>query len=62
MAKLSDKETLQLIARLVREFDILLVQEVVDVSGKALNILLEEVNSGQSSQGSGEFRCMCLCV
>ena len=55
MAKLSDKETLQLIARLVREFDILLVQEVVDVSGKALNILLEEVNSGQSNQDSGEF-------
>jgi hypothetical protein len=45
MAKLSDKETLKLIARLVREFDILLVQEVVVVSGKALNLLLEEVNS-----------------
>ena len=45
MAKLSDKETLKIIARLVREFDILLVQEVVDVSGKALNLLLEEVNS-----------------
>jgi deoxyribonuclease-1-like protein len=54
MAKLSDKETLDTIARLVREFDILLVQEVVDVSGKALNLLLEEVNNGQQDEGMYE--------
>eukprot|EP00088_Acartia_fossae_P043967 TRINITY_DN4655_c0_g1_i1.p1 TRINITY_DN4655_c0_g1~~TRINITY_DN4655_c0_g1_i1.p1 ORF type:complete len:469 (-),score=97.58 TRINITY_DN4655_c0_g1_i1:130-1536(-) len=51
-AKLKDKATLEILVRIVREFDILLVQEVVDASGQAIEQLLEEVNKVNDNEGN----------
>ena len=51
-AKLKDKTTLEILVRIVREFDILVVQEVVDASGQALQQLLEEVNKVNDNEGN----------
>jgi len=51
VAKMKDKLILDILVRVVREFDILLVQEVVDVTGEAIKSLLVEVNNSVQCDG-----------
>jgi len=51
VAKLKDKSILDILVRLVREFDILLVLEVVDVTGEAIKSLLVQVNKSVQFDG-----------
>jgi hypothetical protein len=46
MAKMKEGEVVGLLVGLVRSFDILVVQEVVDATDRAVHQLLEAVNSG----------------
>ena len=50
-AKMSDAAVVGILVQLVRCFDILVVQEVVDVSNKAINQLLEAVNGEAGDTG-----------
>ena len=46
MAKVSNERVLQVLIKIVRHFDILVLQEITDKSEKAINKLLSEVNNG----------------
>ena len=48
---MSDAAVVGILVQLVRCFDILVVQEVVDVSNKAINQLLEAVNGEAGDSG-----------
>jgi hypothetical protein len=56
MAKMCEPVVVGILVRLLRSFDILVVQEVVDANGKAVHQLLEAVNSGLGGTGdTGEL-------
>ena len=42
---MSDPEVVNILVRLVRMFDVILIQEVVDVTGKAVQALLQAINN-----------------
>ena len=44
LAKMQDKKVVEVLVNIVRQFDIILIQEVVDTSGRALQELLEAIN------------------
>ena len=46
MAKMSNEKVVKIIVKIIRHFDIIVLQEIVDKSEKAINKLLEEVNDG----------------
>ena len=49
MAKMSNERAVKIIVNIVRHFDIIVLQEIVDKSEKAINKLLVEVNDGLHS-------------
>lgn len=51
-AKLQDDQVVALLVKIVRRYDIILIQEIVDVSGKAIEELTERVNTGLRDQSS----------
>ena len=46
---MSNEKVVKVIVDIVRHFDILVLQEIVDKSEKAINKLLSEVNTGLDS-------------
>ena len=46
MAKMKNEKVVKIIVSIIRHFDIIVLQEIVDKSEKAINKLLEEVNDG----------------
>ena len=51
MSKMKDTEIVETLVRLLAGFDILLLQEVVDMTGQAVNLLLQEVNQQPGEEG-----------
>ena len=51
MSKMKDSATVETLVRLLVGFDLMMVQEVVDVSGKAVEMLLEEANKDPGDAG-----------
>ena len=49
MAKMKNEKVVKIIVSIIRHFDIIVLQEIVDKSEKAINKLLEEVNDGLHS-------------
>ena len=49
MAKMKNEKVVNIIVSIIRHFDIIVLQEIVDKSEKAINKLLEEVNDGLHS-------------
>ena len=49
MAKMSNEKLVKIIVSIIRHFDIIVLQEIVDKSEKAINKLLVEVNDGLDS-------------
>ena len=43
---MSNEKVVKIIVKIIRHFDIIVLQEIVDKSEKAINKLLEEVNDG----------------
>lgn len=54
LAKMKDKEVVEVLVKIIRQFDIILIQEVVDTTGKAVQQLLDAVN-GESGDDSAEY-------
>ena len=48
---MSDPKIVDILVSLVTSFDVMLIQEVVDVSGKAVKALLQAVNDASKDQG-----------
>lgn len=48
---MSDPKIVDILVNLVTSFDVMLIQEVVDVSGKAVRALLQAVNDACKNQG-----------
>ncbi len=48
---MSDLAVVGILVQLVRSFDVMVVQEVVDSTGKAVNQLLQAVNGGAGDSG-----------
>ena len=46
MAKMSNERVVKIIVKIIRHFDVIVLQEIVDKSEKAINKLLREVNNG----------------
>jgi len=55
MAKMKNEKVVKIIVSIIRHFDIIVLQEIVDKSEKAINKLLEEVNDGLHSSCSYKF-------
>ncbi|XP_023335778.1 deoxyribonuclease-1 isoform X2 [Eurytemora carolleeae] len=51
VSKMSDPKIVDILVSLVTSFDVMLIQEVVDVSGKAVKALLQAVNDASKDQG-----------
>ena len=49
VAKMSNERAVKAIVKIIRHFDIIVLQEIVDKSEKAINKLLDEVNNGLHS-------------
>merc|ERR1712020_646367 len=49
VAKMSNERAVKAIVKIIRHFDIIILQEIVDKSEKAINKLLDEVNNGLHS-------------
>ena len=49
VAKMSNERAVKTIVRIIRHFDIIVLQEIVDKSEKAINKLLGDVNNGLHS-------------
>ena len=50
-AKMSDPVLVQILVQVITRFDVILIEEVVDSSGKAVDLLLKEINSGSEYLG-----------
>ena len=48
---MGEPEVVEILVRLVRKFDVMLVQEVVDVTGKSVESLLQKVNLRSEESG-----------
>jgi hypothetical protein len=46
MAKMSNERVVKIIVNIIRHFDVIVLQEIVDKSEKAIKKLLTEVNNG----------------
>merc|ERR1711892_669077 len=51
-AKMKNKNVVKVLVQLIMEFDIILIQEITDTSGKAIEDLLEEVNEMDTSSSA----------
>ena len=49
---MSDPKIVDILVNLVTRFDVMLIQEVVDVSGKAVQALLQAVNKAYKYEGA----------
>ena len=49
VAKMTNERAVKAIVKIIRHFDIIVLQEIVDKSEKAINKLLDEVNNGLHS-------------
>ena len=49
VAKMSNERAVKAIVKIIRHFDIIVLQEIVDKSEKAINKLFDEVNNGLHS-------------
>ena len=48
---MGEPEVVEILVRLVRKFDVMLVQEIVDVTGKSVESLLQKVNLHREGAG-----------
>ena len=53
-AKMKDQTTVDILVNIIRQFEIILIQEVVDSAGKAVEELLEKVN--QAGKEEAEYQ------
>ena len=53
---MSNERAVKAIVKIIRHFDIIVLQEIVDKSEKAINKLLDEVNNGLHSSARYIFK------
>ena len=53
---MSDPVLVHILVQIITRFDVILIEEVVDSSGKAVELLLKEINAGSENLGKSEER------